>query len=147
MRAGEATINSAACRRGEPYFGWRELLCSLLSRHIVLQARYNCFCESWSRSTSSSRETCLDCVLQRLSPTAEVSLSFELNDATATQSTGNLPTRSPVNMTLYFPSNGDQAYFLQPCLHTPTSISKADPQHRKTARRSSEHAHCFRCKS
>lgn len=38
----EVTIFSAACicRRGEPYFGWRELLCSLLPRHIVLQARY-----------------------------------------------------------------------------------------------------------
>ncbi|KAL0035720.1 hypothetical protein WJX79_010708 [Trebouxia sp. C0005] len=42
---------------------------------------------------------------QGLSPTAEISFPFELGDATATQSAGNLPTRSPVNMTLYFPSN------------------------------------------
>ena len=79
--------------------------------------------KSWF-SAGSSREKCLDCVLQGLSPTAEISLSFELSDATATQPSGNLPTRSPVNMTLYFPTNGDQAYFLQPCLQTPTNIPK-----------------------
>ncbi|KAA6424071.1 MAG: hypothetical protein FRX49_06030 [Trebouxia sp. A1-2] len=45
-------------------------------------------------------------VTEGLSPTAEISFPFELGDATATQSAGNLPTRSPVNMTLYFPSNG-----------------------------------------
>ncbi|KAL0020304.1 hypothetical protein WJX77_005064 [Trebouxia sp. C0004] len=44
--------------------------------------------------------------LQSLSPTAELSVSIELNDATATQSSGNLPTRSPVDVTLYFPTNG-----------------------------------------
>ena len=98
-------------------------LCSASAHGIARQVQA-CHKKHWFWSASSSRQKCIDCVLQDLSPTAEISLSFELSDATATQTSGNLPTRSPVNMTLYFPTNGDQAYLLQPSLHTPTNISE-----------------------
>lgn len=50
---------------------------------------------------------CLQLVLVQGLPTGAASLLLDLGEQTVTKPTGTLPTRSPVNITLFYPQSGE----------------------------------------
>lgn len=48
-------------------------------------------------------------------PTGAASLLLELGEQTVTKPTGTLPTRSPVNITLFYPQSGEPCLLCAPC--------------------------------
>lgn len=46
--------------------------------------------------------------MQDLVPTSVTTISFELSDHTVTQTTGKTPTRSPVSISFFYPTEGEQ---------------------------------------
>ena len=80
-------------------------------------------------------------------PTAEASLSLELSEQTATQSTGPMPTKRPVNISVHYPQKGEQNMLHADCqlhlqgltLHFGLASSPALPVFTQSLLRHSEH--------